>query len=78
MVNDPVLILADEPTGNLDTASGIGIMQVLSELHQSGRTVIVVTHDLRMTQFATHIIYLLDGRPVSEEDYRQAVASPIF
>jgi putative ABC transport system ATP-binding protein len=78
LVNDPGLILADEPTGNLDTASGVSIMQVLAELHQSGRTVIVVTHDLRMTQFATQTIYLLDGRPVGEEEYRQAVSSPIF
>jgi putative ABC transport system ATP-binding protein len=62
LVNDPQLILADEPTGNLDTASGMSIMQVLSNLHQSGRTVVVVTHDARMTQVATHVVELLDGR----------------
>jgi len=72
LVNDPLLILADEPTGNLDSASGLNIMQVLSDLHQGGRTVVVVTHDPRMTRFATHKIFLLDGRVVSEEQYRQA------
>ena len=61
LVNDPEVILADEPTGNLDTASGASIMQLLSDLHRSGKTVIVVTHDTRMRQFATRIVELLDG-----------------
>lgn len=72
LVNDPALILADEPTGNLDTASGVQIMQLLSELHRAGRTVLVVTHDPRMTRFATHKIFLLDGLVVNEEDYQSA------
>jgi len=70
LVNNPSLILADEPTGNLDTASGTSIMQLLSDLHQSGRTVLVVSHDPRMGHFATHRVFLLDGRVVSEEQYR--------
>jgi len=69
LINDPKLILADEPTGNLDSTSGIAIMQLLSELHRSGRCVLVVTHDNRMKQFATHHNYLLDGKIVSEEEY---------
>jgi putative ABC transport system ATP-binding protein len=69
LINDPKLILADEPTGNLDSTSGITIMQLLSELHRSGRSVLVVTHDNRMKQFATHHNYLLDGKIVSEEEY---------
>ena len=72
LVNDPSLILADEPTGNLDTASGITIMQLLSDLHRSGRTVLVVTHDPRMTRFATHKIFLLDGHVVGEDEYQSA------
>jgi len=72
LVNNPSLILADEPTGNLDTASGVTIMQLLSELHRSGRTVLVVTHDPRMTRFATHKIFLLDGHVVSEDEYQSA------
>ena len=72
LVNNPQLVLADEPTGNLDTTSGASIMQLLSELHESGRTVLVVTHDPRMVRFATHKIFLLDGRLVSEDEYRAA------
>jgi putative ABC transport system ATP-binding protein len=72
LVNDPSLILTDEPTGNLDTSSGASIMQLLSDLHRSGRTVLVVTHDRRMTRFATHQIFLLDGHLVSEDTYRAA------
>lgn len=72
LVNGPSLILADEPTGNLDTSSGTAIMQLLSDLHNAGRTVLVVTHDPRMTRFATHKIFLLDGRIVSEDEYQSA------
>jgi putative ABC transport system ATP-binding protein len=73
LVNDPSLILADEPTGNLDTASGASVMQLLSDLHNSGRTVLVVSHDPRMTRFATNQIFLLDGKVVSEQEYQSAV-----
>jgi putative ABC transport system ATP-binding protein len=72
LINDPMLILADEPTGNLDSSSGAAIMQVLSELHQNGHSVLVVTHDVRMKQFATHHLYLLDGKIVSENEYNAA------
>ena len=72
LVNDPSLILADEPTGNLDSGSGIGIMQLLSDLHRSGRTVLVVSHDPRIVRFATHKVFLLDGHIVAEDEYRTA------
>ena len=72
LVNNPEMILADEPTGNLDSSAGISIMHLLAELHSSGRTVLVVSHDPRMMRFATHKIYLLDGRVVSEADYQAA------
>lgn len=72
LVNNPRLILADEPTGNLDTSSGAAVMQLLSDLHNAGRTVLVVTHDPRMTRFATHQIFLLDGRAVTEAQYQSA------
>ncbi len=72
MVNRPKMILADEPTGNLDTTSGYGIMQLLSQLHKNGHTVIVVTHDPRMQHFSTNTVYLLDGKAVSEAEYQSA------
>ncbi|MEP6894847.1 MAG: ABC transporter ATP-binding protein [Chloroflexota bacterium] len=72
LVNDPRLILADEPTGNLDTSSGVVVMQMLADLHRSGRTVLVVTHDPRMMRFATHKIFLLDGKQVTETEYQSA------
>ena len=72
LVNDPPLILADEPTGNLDSSSGFAIMELLSSLHQSGKTIVVVTHDQRMIQFATNTIYLLDGNIVSEKEFLAA------
>lgn len=69
LVNDPPLILADEPTGNLDSNTGLSIMQLLSDLNKAGKTIIVVTHDPRMHQFATNVVYLLDGRVVPEKEY---------
>lgn len=79
LVNDPPIILADEPTGNLDSSTGLTIMQVLSDLHKSGRTILVVTHDPRMIRFATHILYILDGKLVTQEAYEQfiPVAAPL-
>ena len=74
LVNDPQFILADEPTGNLDTHSGLAIMHLLADLHRQGRTVLVVTHDPRMTRFATQTVYLLDGRIVSAGEYEAASA----
>jgi putative ABC transport system ATP-binding protein len=76
LVNNPRLILADEPTGNLDTTTGYSIMQLLSELHRGGRTVMVVTHDPRMLRFATRAVYLLDGKLVSREEYEAAAQVP--
>lgn len=73
LANDPSLILADEPTGNLDTSSGFSIMQLLSDLHNSGRTVVVVTHDMRMLHFATTRFFLLDGQIVDEDVYNRAI-----
>ncbi len=62
LVNEPSIILADEPTGNLDSRSSEIIMQELSEIHQRGNTIIMVTHNSRLTSYADRIIYMLDGR----------------
>jgi putative ABC transport system ATP-binding protein len=62
LANDPLIILADEPTGNLDSQSGGEILQILSDLNREGKTVIVVTHDPKVAQRAEEVIHLLDGR----------------
>jgi putative ABC transport system ATP-binding protein len=66
LINHPTLILADEPTGNLDTASGESIMELLQELHREGATIIVVSHDPRLTAYATQIVQILDGKLTPE------------
>ena len=62
LVNDPVLILADEPTGNLDSKSGVEIMEVLTELHQRGSTIVMVTHEDHIAAHAQRVIRFLDGK----------------
>ena len=62
LVNDPVLILADEPTGNLDSKSGEEIMEVLTELHQNGSTIVMVTHEDVIAAHAQRVIRFLDGK----------------
>ncbi len=71
LVNDPSIILADEPTGNLDTNTGIEIMELIRELNNQGNTVIVVTHEYEIAQKAQRIIFLRDGM-IEKEEYRQA------
>lgn len=68
LVTDPELIFADEPTGNLDSASGIAVMQALQDLNDQGHTIILVTHELTTAQHANRIIRIKDGR--IEEDTR--------
>jgi len=61
IVNDPAIILADEPTGNLDTNSGNDILSIFSELHEKGNTIIIVTHDPAVAKRANKIINIVDG-----------------
>ncbi len=63
----PPIILADEPTGNLDTASGSDVMQILRELNAEGRTVILITHDNEIAATAKRIVRIQDGRIVTDE-----------
>ena len=67
IVGDPLLILADEPTGNLDSANAENIMDLLAELNGTGATIIMVTHDPRYTTYAHMTANMLDGRKISEE-----------
>ena len=64
LINDPEIILADEPTGNLDTKTGKEIMDILQGLHKQGKTIILVTHNPDLTQLATKVIRLKDGEIV--------------
>ena len=66
VVGDPAILLADEPTGNLDSANGESVMELLRELHRGGATVCMVTHDPRYAQHADRSIHLFDGRVVEE------------
>jgi putative ABC transport system ATP-binding protein len=66
LVGDPVILLADEPTGNLDSRNGEAVMELLGELHAAGSTVCMVTHDPRFARHAKRMIYLYDGRVVEE------------
>ena len=63
---DPSILLADEPTGNLDSANGEAVMQLLRDLHQGGATICMVTHDPRYAQFADRSVHLFDGRVVDQ------------
>jgi putative ABC transport system ATP-binding protein len=65
--NDPLIILADEPTGNLDSTSGADILQILDKLHEEGKTLIVVTHDEHIAAHSERVIRLFDGRIDKEE-----------
>lgn len=62
LINDPALILADEPTGNLDTQSGIEIMNLLHDLHARGRTIVMVTHDPEIATHTQRVIHIRDGK----------------
>ncbi len=61
LVNDPTIIMADEPTGNLDTKSGDEVMNIFSELNSQGRTIILVTHEADIAEYAGRVVYVRDG-----------------
>jgi putative ABC transport system ATP-binding protein len=67
LVNNPSIIIADEPTGNLDSVSARVVMELLSDVHKLGNTVIMVTHNPSLTRYADRIIYMLDGSIVYDE-----------
>ena len=73
LVTDPAILLADEPTGNLDSESSLEIMKLLRELNQQGRTIVLITHEPDIAAFAQRVVRLRDGVIVSDE--RQAVAT---
>ena len=66
MINDPRIIFADEPTGNLDSTSGEEVMKIFKELHRNGRTLVLVTHDMEIALQSNRIIEMKDGRIVAD------------
>ncbi len=68
LVGDPAILLADEPTGNLDSKNGGAVMDLLKDLHQNGATICMVTHDTRYESYAERTIHLFDGRIIEESE----------
>src|SRR5215470_6945727 len=75
LAGDPLILLADEPTGNLDSANGEAVMDLLRDLHRGGATICMVTHDPRYARYADRSIHLFDGRVVEESADQQSAAS---
>ena len=74
LVGDPLILMADEPTGNLDSRNGEAVMELLRDLHRNGATICMVTHDERYSHFAERTIHLFDGRIVEETQQAHVVA----
>ena len=72
VAGDPLILLADEPTGNLDSTNGEAVMELLRELHKGGATICMVTHDPRYARHADRSVHLFDGRVVEEEKQAKA------
>lgn len=77
LVNNPKIIIADEPTGNLDSASSRLVMELLTEIHKSGNTVIMVTHNPELTRYASRVLYMHDGSIVYDEQTKIGEVAPL-
>ena len=75
LINDPAILLADEPTGNLDTASSIEIMKLFSALNDEGRTIVIITHEEEIARFAKRVVRMRDGHIDSDRLQRSARAT---
>jgi putative ABC transport system ATP-binding protein len=67
LVNRPAIVLADEPTGNLDSSSGTGIVALFNELHDAGQTIVMITHDQAVARHASRVIQIRDGQIVEDQ-----------
>ncbi len=67
LINEPKILIADEPTGNLDSASSRLVMELLNEVHRMGNTILMVTHNPELTRYATRVLYMYDGTIVRDE-----------
>jgi putative ABC transport system ATP-binding protein len=70
LVNWPSIVLADEPTGNLDSATSLQIMELLKDIHKGGNTILMVTHNPELTRYATRVIYMKDGQIQYDEELK--------
>lgn len=77
LVNNPKIIIADEPTGNLDSASSRLVMELLSEIHKTGNTVLMVTHNPELTRYATRVVYMHDGSIIHDEVTKLGEVAPL-
>lgn len=77
LANSPSIILADEPTGNLDSKNGQNIMEILKDLHREGNTLIMVTHDATMAEYADRILHMLDGKIDRDISSQPQPAAPL-
>jgi putative ABC transport system ATP-binding protein len=77
LINTPKIIIADEPTGNLDSASSRLVMELLSEIHKTGTTILFVTHNPELTRYATRVVYMHDGAIVQDEQTNLGEIAPI-
>src|SRR5690606_29556357 len=66
LINDPAVIFADEPTGNLDSKNGHEVVEILKKLNKEGRTIVIVTHDLELAKVARRTIKIFDGKIISD------------
>jgi putative ABC transport system ATP-binding protein len=71
LVTDPLILLADEPTGNLDTGNGLEVLAIFQRLHREGRTLVMITHDRAVAEHARRLIVLKDGRIAEDQPVRQ-------
>jgi putative ABC transport system ATP-binding protein len=76
LINDPPIIIADEPTGNLDSAGSRLVMELLSEIHASGTTIILVTHNPELTRYAKRVVYMHDGSIIHDETTKIGEVAP--
>jgi putative ABC transport system ATP-binding protein len=76
LINNPQIIIADEPTGNLDSSSSRLILELLSEIHKSGRTILLVTHNPEITRYANRVVYMHDGTIVRDEQTKIGDVAP--
>lgn len=77
LVNNPKIIIADEPTGNLDSASSRLVMELLAEIHKTGSTVLMVTHNPELTRYATRVVYMHDGSIIHDEQTKLGEVAPL-